>query len=92
MKVSIGPLGPVCVPGKHSSSRACEASVDSSWTSRARLPLALMESVSAIEKHLEVTCGERAATSQMVLIWPDHAGEVLEMSWLRMAFLTSAVI
>jgi len=51
-----------------------------------------MESVSAIEKHLEVTCGERAATSQMVLIWPDHAGEVLEMSWLRMAFLTSAVI
>ena len=40
-----------------------------------------MESVSAIEKYPEVSCGESVATSQMASTWSTHVGEVLEMSF-----------
>ena len=64
----------------------------SSWTSRARLLMGLMESVSAIEKYPEVSCGESVLTSQMVSTWSNHVGEVLGMSWIRVMFLTSVVM
>ena len=54
--------------------------------------MGLMESVSAIEKYPDVSCGESALTSQMASTWSNHVGEVLGMSWFRMAFLTSAIM
>ena len=51
-----------------------------------------MESVPAIEMYPEVSCGESILTSQMASTWSNHVGEVLEMSWFRMAFLTLIVV
>ena len=51
-----------------------------------------MESVSAIEKYPEVPCGKSVLASHMVPAWSNHVGEVLGMSWFRMAFLTSMVM
>ena len=49
------------------------------WTFRARLLMGLMESVSAIERYPEVSCGESVLMSQMVSTWSNHVGEVLGM-------------
>ena len=54
--------------------------------------MGLIESVSAIEKYPEVSCGESVLTSQMVPTWSNHVGEMLGMSWFRMAFLTPIVM
>jgi len=48
-----------------------------------------MESVSAIEKYPEESRGESVLRSQIVSTWSDHVGVVYEMSWFKMAFLTS---
>ena len=50
--------------------------------------MGLMDSVSAIEMHPEVSCGESVLMSQMVSTWSNHVEEVLGMSWFRMAFHT----
>ena len=41
--------------------------------------MGLMESVSAIERYPEVSCGESVLMSQMVSTWSNHVGEVLGM-------------
>ena len=56
----------------------------SPWTFRARLPMGIMGSVSAIEKYPEESCGESALTSQMVSTWSNHVGVVFEMSFLSL--------
>ena len=54
--------------------------------------MGLVESVSAIEKYPEVSCCESVLTSQMVPTWSNHVGEVLGISWFRMAFPTSVIM
>jgi len=54
--------------------------------------MGIIESVSAIGKYPEVSCGESTLASQMASAWSDHVGEMLGMSWFTMAFLTSVAI
>ena len=54
--------------------------------------MGLIESVSAIVKCPEVSCGDSVLMSQMASTWSNHVEEVLGMSWFRMAFLTSVII